>query len=130
MKPYPIELREIIVKAYEQGNTSVRKVAARFDVSKGFVQKMLNQQKFEGHLQPGKQGGAMQSGLAGSETQLAAMVEKYPDATLAEYCEHWRDTYQQSICVSTMCRELKKLQLTRKKKRSAVAELPLNECNS
>ena len=41
MKPYSIELRERIVKIYEQGDTSIRKVVARFDVSKGFVQKIL-----------------------------------------------------------------------------------------
>jgi transposase len=40
MKPYSSELREKIVKIYEQGDTSIRKVAARLDVSKGFVQKI------------------------------------------------------------------------------------------
>jgi transposase len=39
MKPYSSEFREKIVKIYEEGDTSIRKVAARFDVSKGFVQK-------------------------------------------------------------------------------------------
>jgi transposase-like protein len=39
MKPYSSEFREKIVKIYEQSDTWIRKVAARFDVSKGFVQK-------------------------------------------------------------------------------------------
>jgi len=43
MKPYSSELREKIVKIYEQGDISIRKVAARLDVSKGFVQKNLKQ---------------------------------------------------------------------------------------
>jgi transposase len=38
MKPYSSEFREKIVKIYEQGDTSIRKVATTFDVSKGFVQ--------------------------------------------------------------------------------------------
>jgi len=130
MKPYSIDFREKIVKAYKQGNTSVRKVAERFNVSKAFVQKMLKQQKLEGHLQPGKQGGAMKSELAGHEPQLVAMVEQHPDATLAEYCEYWRETYHQWISISTMCRELKKLPLTRKKKRSAAVKPPVNGFNS
>ena len=50
MKPYSIELREKIVKIYEQGDTSIRKVAARFDVSKGFVQKILKQKQTTGHV--------------------------------------------------------------------------------
>jgi len=37
MKPYPVEFREKIVKAYEKRDTSIRKLASRFDVSKSFV---------------------------------------------------------------------------------------------
>jgi transposase len=130
MKPYSIDFREKIVKAYEQDNTSVRKVAERFNVSKGFVQKMLKQRKLEGHLRPGKQGGAMKSELADQHPKLMVMVEQHPDATLAEYCEYWRETYQQWISISSMCRELKKLQLTRKKKRSAAVKPLVNGCTS
>jgi hypothetical protein len=36
MKPYSIETSEKIVKVYEQRDTSIRKVAARFDGSKAF----------------------------------------------------------------------------------------------
>jgi hypothetical protein len=43
---------EKIVKIHEQGDTSIRKVAARFDVSKGFVQKILKQKQTTGHVQP------------------------------------------------------------------------------
>jgi len=127
MKPYSVDFREKIVKAYAQGNTSVRKVAARFEVSKAFVQRMLKQQQLVGHLQPGKQGGGMKRELAGLEPQLAEMVEQYPDATLSEYCEYWGETYQQWVSLSTMCRALKKMSLTRKE--NASQPLPVNECN-
>jgi transposase len=130
MKPYSVDFREKIVKVYAQGNTSVRKVAARFDVSKAFVQRMLKQQKLAGHLQPGKQGGGMKRELAGLEAQLAEMVEKYPDATLSEYCEHWAETARQWVSISTMCRALQKLSLTRKKKRYAAVKQPVNGCNN
>ncbi len=43
------------------------------------------------------------------------MVEKYPDATLDEYCEYWGETYAQWVSSSTMCRALQTEQLTRKK---------------
>lgn len=59
MKPYSIEFREKVVKAYDSGGTSVRKIAARFDVSKAFVQRMLKQKQLKGHVEPGKQGGSM-----------------------------------------------------------------------
>ncbi len=84
MKPYSIELREKIVKSYEQGDTSIRKVAARFDVSKGFVQKIFKQKQTTGHVEPKKQGGSMKSVLHSRKTELTQMVEKYPDSTLSE----------------------------------------------
>lgn len=52
MKAYSIDFREKIVKAYKQGNISVRRVASRFDVSRSFVQKLLEMKKNEGHVEP------------------------------------------------------------------------------
>jgi transposase len=125
MKPYSVDFREKVVKTYHAGNISVRNLAMNFGVGKGFVQKMLRQYKEEGHVNPGKQGTNKKAVLANSSTQLIALVEKYPDATLAEYCEYWLELYDQLVSSSMMCRELHKLNLTRKKKRfGAVKQLP------
>lgn len=123
MKPYSIDFRQKIVTAYEQGNTSIRLVASRFDVSKAFVQKLLKQKKMKGHLEPGKQGGSIKSELDKYKTQLAEMVEKYPDAALSEYCEYWGQTNNQWVSTSTMCRALQRQQLTRKKRRYVVVKV-------
>ena len=122
MKAYSIDLRSKIVQAYEQGDTSIRKVALRFDVSKSFVQKLLEMKKNQGNVEPKKQGGTMKSELNGYATQLADLVEKYPDATLSEYCEYWGQTYGQWVSTSTMCRELQKQRLTLKKRLYAAAK--------
>ncbi len=108
MKAYSIDLREKIVQAYEKGDTSVRKVAFRFGVTKSFVQKLLLMKKTQGHVEPRQQGGAMKGELDGYSAQLAAMVEQYPDVTLLEYCESWVTTYNHWLSTSTMCSELKK----------------------
>ena len=123
MKAYSIDFREKVVKAYEEGNTSIRKLATRFDVSKAFVQRLLKQKKIKGHIQPGKQGGTMKSELDGYSTQLVEMVEKYPDATLSEYCEYWGETHNQWVSTSTMCRALQRQQLTVKKRRYAAVKV-------
>jgi transposase len=81
MKPYSLEFREKIVKAYQQGYPSIRKVAARFDVSKAWVQKLLKQKQITGNLQPKKQGGSLKSVLHSHPTQLTEMVGKYPERT-------------------------------------------------
>jgi len=70
MKPYSIELGDLIVKVYEQGDPSIRKVAARFDVSKGFIQKFLKQKQTTGHVQPKQQGGSLTSVLKSPRNEL------------------------------------------------------------
>ena len=108
MKPLPMELREKVVKAYEQGNTSIRKLAARFDVSKSFVERLLKRKQITGDIQPLRQGGSLKSELNGYSDELIALVEKYPDSTLSESCEYWGSMYGQWISPSTMCRGLKR----------------------
>ncbi|MCG6134322.1 MAG: transposase [Nostoc sp. LLA-1] len=131
MKPYSVDLREKVVNAYHSGNISVRKLAVNFGVGKAFVQKMLKQYQEQGHVNPGKQGTRKKAVLAESATQLVALVEKYPDATLSEYCEYWLLTQGQLVSTSMMCRELQKLNLTRKKKRlGAVKQLPIESSYS
>ncbi len=130
MKPYSIDFRAKVVKAYERGDTSIRKLAAKFDVSKAFVQRLLKQKKLTGHVQPKKQGGAMKSELDEYSIELAQMVENYPDATLSEYCEYWGETYSSWYSTSTMCRALQKQQLTRKKRRYAALKQQRRECKN
>ena len=87
---------------------------------------MLKQHQQEGHVNPGKQGGGKKAILADYSNQIIELVEKYPDATLAEYCEYWRESHKHIVSESMMCRALQKLGLTRKKKRfGAVRELPI-----
>ena len=63
MKPDSSEFGEKIVKIYEQDDTSIRKVAAWFDVSKGFVKKILKQKQMTRHVQPQQQGVSLKSVL-------------------------------------------------------------------
>jgi transposase len=52
MKPLPLELREKVVKAYTPGNTSIRQLATRFEVSKSFVERLLKRYQLTGDIQP------------------------------------------------------------------------------
>ena len=116
MKAYPVEFREKVVKAYAKGDTSIRKLASRFDVSKSFVERLLRRNQATGDIKPLPQGGHQKSELHGYAKQIQELVEKYPDATLSEYCEYLGDSQGIWVSVSTMCRELQKQKLTRKKK--------------
>ena len=124
MKPYSVDFREKVVSTYYAGNVSVRKLAANFGVGKAFVQKMLKQDQQQGHVNPSKQGGGKKAVLANYSSQLVELVEKYPDATLAEYCEYWRESHRHIVSESMMCRALQQLNLTRKKADALRSGLP------
>ena len=52
MKRLPLEIREKVVTAYKPGNTSIRQLATRFDVSKSFVERLLKRYQLTGDIQP------------------------------------------------------------------------------
>ena len=130
MKPYSLDLREKIIDAIEKGDSSVRKVAQRFDVSKNFVQKLVTQKRTKGHILPRKQGGSMVSPVMKHQAKLMEIFEKQNDATLAEYCELLFEETGLWVSQSTMCRTFQRLNLPLKKKRSAQAKLKANEFSS
>ncbi|PNW47539.1 UNVERIFIED_CONTAM: hypothetical protein BEN50_11635 [Euhalothece sp. KZN 001] len=127
MKAYSVDFREKIVSAIEKGDSSVRKVAQRFGVSKNCVQKLVTQKRTKGHILPGKQGGSMVSPVMKYKAQLIAIFEKRNDATLAEYCELLYDKTGLWVSQSTMCRTFQRLKLPRKKKRFAPAKPKVSE---
>jgi len=43
MQPYSLDLRQRVVRAYEQADASISEIAEQFGVSSGFVKKMLRQ---------------------------------------------------------------------------------------
>lgn len=123
MKPYSLDVRERVVSAVEKGDSSVRKVAVRFGVSKSCVERWVKQQRAEGHVLPMKQGGSMVSPLMQYKEQLMAIYEQHKDATLAEYCELLADATGLWVSPSTLCRTLQTLNLGRKKRHFALAKL-------
>lgn len=116
MRPSSKDIREKIVSTYEEGGTSIRKVAERFRVCKNAVHNLLKQKRETGDISPQKARGGKPSQLAGREQGIISMVEEHSDYTLSEYCELWEERGGVRVSESTMCRFLGKLKLTRKKK--------------
>ncbi len=114
MKPYSIDLRERVVSAIEKGDSSFRKVAQRFGVSKNCVERWVIQKRTAGHLVPRKQGGSV-STVMEHKDQLMTIFENQTDATLAEYCELLFDATGLWVSQSTLCRTFQRLGLPRKK---------------
>ena len=118
MRPLFMDLRERIVTASEEDHLSIRQIAKRFALNKNMVDRLLKQKRTQGRLRPRRQGGAMTSPVLKYKTKLLAIVEHYPDGTLAECCEILAEETGFWVSVPTMCQTLKRLNRPRKKNAS------------
>lgn len=131
MAAYSLDMRQKIVSAYQGGNTSVRKVAARFMVSPGVVQRLLKQDRETGDLSYRPPGPAPGQGILTPHTEtVIGLVEAHPDWTLAEYCEALWDDQGIEVSPTTLCRFLQRHRLTLKKRHSALSNGKPQRCNS
>ena len=118
MRAYSLDLRQRVVRAYEQGQDSIAKLAARFGVGPTFVKKMLRQQRESGDLAPRPRGGGRRPALSPKQRRLLRQkVEREQDISLAELQTYLRETAQVEAHVSTISRALSTLDLPRKKSR-------------
>lgn len=116
MQAYSLDLRQRVVKAYEQGQDSIAAIAARFSVSVGFVKKMLALSRTTGELAPRGHGGGRPARLTPKQRQLLGRkVRAQNDISLAELQTILQEQEGVSVHVSTICRALQRLDLPHKK---------------
>ena len=72
MKPYSMDLRKKIISAVEQSDSSIRKIAQHFAVSKNTVKRLNTQKLAQGHIAPRKQGESMANPVMPYKDQLLA----------------------------------------------------------
>ena len=119
MKPYSLDLRQKIVRAYDQKLGSQRALAALFGVSHAFLEQLLRRRRATGALAPRPHGGGRQPRCdLAAQRLVRQLVHEQPDATLAELCAQLQQRRGLRVSVATMSRLLKRLGLPRKKRRS------------
>jgi len=116
MRAYSLDLRQKIVNAYDRGVSTQGQIAQTFGVSRSFVEKLLGRRRGTGEISSLPHGGG---GHRACDEQAQAVVSRLvmeqPDATLQELCEGLFEERGIHISVATMCTELKRLDLRRKK---------------
>jgi len=111
----------VVINAYESGEGTVEDVADQLGVGTAFVKKMLRLHRGGESLEPKHGGGAQAKLTAEARAQLRAAVKTRPDATLGELREVLSSVCQVEVSAPTVCRELQKLELPRKKRVSSPA---------
>ena len=116
MKAYSLDLRERVVSAYQNGIESIREVCEQFQVSESFLKKMLARHRASGDLAPRGHGGGKRKTLSGTHRKwLLKTVLEAPDITLSELQTRLLDKKRTRASVPTLSRELRGLNLRRKK---------------
>lgn len=119
VKAYSLDLRMRVVEAYRKHQGSQRELAKRFAVSLSFIRDLMRRVRQTGSIEPKPHGGGYPTKITDDGLQrISQLVVADSDATLAELCEQLVKVHCVRIGCSTMCRTLKKLRLTRKKRRS------------
>lgn len=109
--PYSQDLRDRVLRAYDRGMPT-KQIAETFNVSRSWARRVKQRRSETGETTHRPMGGPGITIV--DREQLAALVRDHPDATLAEL----RDWLGVKCALSTLCKALKKMGLTFKKKRS------------
>ena len=96
MAPYSMDLRKRVLRAWDAG-MDAESVAAKYEVSRAWVHRLVQRRRETGSMAPRKQTKFRGRVLAGQEARLAALITAQPDATLAEI----RDALPTTAALST-----------------------------
>ncbi len=121
MKPCSLDLRARVLAAAHEDPSSQAEIAKKFKIGLTTLEKWLRRQRQTGKGEPLPHGGGRSRTLQGCEALLRAELKKQPDATLAELCTRVAEAKGLRVSASMMCRELQRLKLPRKKRRSTTA---------
>lgn len=109
--PYSQDLRDRVLRAYDRG-MKTKRIAETFNVSSSWARRVKQRRRETGetsHRRMGSPGVTIVD-----RQQLAALVSKNPDATLAEL----RTWLGVECALSTLCQALRQMGFSFKKKRS------------
>ncbi len=110
MAPYSMDLRQRVARAWD-GGLDAEAIAAKYEVSRAWVHRLMQRRRETGSLAPRKQTTFRRRVLADQEAKLAALIAAQPDATLAEI----REALPTSAALSTLWIAIDRLGLTVKK---------------
>ena len=113
MAPYSMDLRKRVARAWDTA-PDADAIAAKYEVSRAWVHRLIQRRRETGSLAPRKQTKFRSRVLAGQEDRLAALITARPDATLAEL----REALPTRAALSTLWLEIDRLGLTVKKNRT------------
>jgi transposase len=115
---YSLDLRKRVIAAVRAKQQTIDQIAATFGVSASTVDKWAKRWREHKRIAALPWAGGVKRKLRGCEAAIRAKVKEQPDITLAELGEHLRTVVKVAASPSVLSRELTRLNLPRKKRRS------------
>ena len=111
MAPYSMDLRQRVARAWD-ADPNAEAIAAKYEVSRAWVHRLIQRRRETGSLAPRKQTTFRRTALTEAEqTRLRGLITAQPDATLAEL----RAALPTTAALSTLWRTIDRLGWTVKK---------------
>jgi transposase len=111
MAPYSMDLRKRVARAWDSG-VDADTVAAKYDVSRAWVHRLIQRRRETGSLAPRTQTKFRRRVLtAREEDRLVMLITARPDATLTEL----RDALPTTAALTTLWRTIERVGFTLKK---------------
>jgi transposase len=121
MKAYSQDLRERVLAAVHDTQQSQAQMAEQFQVHLSTLEKWLRRERETGRTTALPHGGGRTRTLRECGAFLRAEVKKQPDITLEELCTRVVEAQGLQVSPSMVSRELKRLNLPRKKRVFTIA---------
>jgi transposase len=116
MKTYSQDLREKVMAAVAQDKQSNRQIAELMNVSESTLEKWTRRERETGSVAAFPHAGGVARVLAPHGGFLRAAVKSQPDISLQELCVRVKAELKLRVNASMISRELKRLELGRKKR--------------
>ena len=116
MRAYSSDLRRRIIERIQENKKSQSEIAESFSVSLSFIEKLWRRFRATGSFEAKAHAGGRERMLRDYEELIRAEVKVQSDITLAELAEKVaKVSGKPKVSLMTMCDELRRLKLPRKK---------------
>jgi transposase len=114
--PYPVELRERAVAAYQEGKGTLAEIAVLFMIGVATLKRWWWRFSKTGSVAPLPHAGGQRAKIDNDgEIVLREWVTAQPDLTLDELVDKYQENFNVQVSQAAMSRTLLRLQLVRKK---------------
>jgi transposase len=116
MKAYSVDVREMVLRAVDQGYPRAE-IVKLLGVSRATIKRYLKQRRETGTIAPKAIPGRPPKKLGLLQTDLVAQLQAHDDLRLEDQCRLWEQTHGVQVSTTTMSQAIKRLGWTRKKRR-------------